>query len=145
MNKHENINNRYSLFYLLPDEIVNLIKEYIPKKFLVFTNKEHYFLYHSLIKPSIRNYESYIHDIIRRDNEFVFQRIINENLQKWLSIKKYYYKNMIFNNYFYFVIYYCIENESDKCRALLNNLSKEQGLCKNLHKKNIIKYIKWKN
>ena len=133
------------LFPNFPIEIINLIKEYIPKKFLVFTNRENYFLYHSLIKQSIRNYESYVHDVIRRDNEFVFQRILNENLQRWINVKKYYYKNMIFNNYLYFIVYYCIENESNKCRELLNSLCKEQGLCKNLYKKNVIKYIKWKN
>jgi len=134
-----------TIFSHLPSEIKNLIKEYIPKKTLVFTNKENYFLYHSLIKQTIANFESYIHDVIRRDNEFVFERIINENLEKWMNIKKYYYKNMVFNNYLYFIVHYCIENDSDKCRAILNKLCKEQGLCKNLHKKNVVKYIKWKN
>jgi c-di-AMP phosphodiesterase-like protein len=139
----EIINN--NLFTVLPNEIIDLIKEYIPKKNLVFTNRENYFSYHSLIKSSIKNYEKYVRDIIRRDNEFVFHLVLKENLFKWINIKKYYYKNMIFNNYLYFISYYSIENESNKCRTILNELCEEQGLCKNLHKKNVIKYIKWKN
>jgi hypothetical protein len=144
MNHKESINNQ-NLFTLLPIEIIYLIKEYIPKKTLVFTNKENYFSYHSLIKTSITNYENYVRDIIRRDNEFVFNLVLNENLYKWQNIKKYYYKNMIFNNYLYFISYYCIENDSTKCRTIFSKLCEEQGLCKNLHKKNVIKYIKWKN
>jgi hypothetical protein len=42
----------------LPPELIRYIKEYIPKKTFVFTNRENYNLYHSLIKPSIKDYES---------------------------------------------------------------------------------------
>ena len=96
----------------LPTELIDIIKEYIPTKSLVFVNKTYYILYHPLIKQYINNYENYIRDVIRRDNEFVFERIVNENFSKWFQIKKYRYKNIIFNNYAYFVINYCIENES---------------------------------
>jgi hypothetical protein len=129
----------------LPTELVDIIKEYIPKKSLVFLNKTYYILYHPLIKQYINNYENYIRDVIRRDNEFVFERIVNENFFKWIQIKKYRYKNIIFNNYAYFVINYCIENESNSCRKIIEDFFKEQGLDKNLHKKNVVKYIRWKN
>ena len=129
----------------LPSELVDIIKEYIPKKSLVFVNKTYYNLHHSLIKQYINNYENFIRDVIRRDDEFVFERIVHENFLKWFQIKKYRYKNIIFNNYAYFVINYCIENESNNCRKIIEDFFKELGLDKNLHKKNIIKYIKWKN
>jgi hypothetical protein len=41
---------------ILPDDIVNLIKEFIPKSLLVFTNRENYNLYHFTIKQYIKNY-----------------------------------------------------------------------------------------
>ena len=129
----------------LPEVVVDLIKEYIPKKTLVFANRENYNLYHSYIFSSIKNYDNYIRDMIRRDNEFVFDKIVRENYNKWNIIKQYRYKNMIFKNYFYFTINYCIENDSDSCRKVTNNFLKEHGLNKNLHKKNIVKYIKWKD
>ena len=129
----------------LPDELVRYIKEYIPKKELVFTNRENYNLYHVLIKPCIKDYESYIRYMIRQDNEFVFKKIIEENYRKWYEIRQYKYKNMIFNNYLYFVINFCIENDSNNCRKVISDFLKEHGLGKNLHKKNVVKYIKWKN
>jgi phosphoribosyl-ATP pyrophosphohydrolase len=129
----------------LPVELVRYIKEYIPKKEFVFTNRENYNLYHILIKPCIKDYESYIRYMIRQDNEFVFKKIIEENYRKWYEIRQYKYKNMIFNNYLYFVINFCIENDSNNCRKVISDFLKEHGLGKNLHKKNVVKYIKWKN
>ena len=129
----------------LPPELIRYIKEYIPKKTFVFTNRENYNLYHSLLKPSIKDYESYIRSMIRQDNEFVFKKIVEENFSKWYEIRQDKYKNMIFKNYLYFVMNFCIENESNNCRKTVLEFLKEHGLGKNLHKKNIVKYIKWKN
>ena len=129
----------------LPPELIRYIKEYIPKKTFVFTNRENYNLYHYLLKPSIKDYESYIRSMIRQDNEFVFKKIVEENFSRWYEIRQYKYKNMIFNNYLYFVMNFCIENESNNCRKTVLEFLKEHGLGKNLHKKNIVKYIKWKN
>ena len=132
-------------FNKLPIELINYIKEFVPKKELVFTNRENYNLYHHLIKPYILDYGSYIRCVIRQDNSFVFNKILNENIDKWYEIKEYRYKNMIFKNYFYFVMHFCIENESENCRKIISDYFKEHGLGKNLHKKNVVKYIKWKN
>jgi hypothetical protein len=129
----------------LPDDVIRYILEYIPLKTLVFTNKKHYNLYHSLIKSSIINYENYIRDTIRRDNSFVFCKIIAENYMKWVSIKKYAYQNIIYANYIYFIVDYCTENQSTRCRNELIEFLKEHGLCQNRHKKNIYKHIRWKN
>lgn len=129
----------------LPQELIDIIKEYIPKHILAFTNKQNYNLYHSFIKKSINMYENYIRDTIRRDNLFVFEFIIKENYKKWINIKNYNYKNIVFNNYISFIIHYCIENESDNCKNFIIYFMKEHGLCKNQHKKNIIKHIRWKN
>jgi hypothetical protein len=129
----------------LPPELIRYIKEYIPKKKFTFTNRENYNLYHPLIKSCIKDYESYLRIMIRQDNEFVFKKILEENYSKWYEIRQYRYKNMIFTNYLYFVMNFCIENESNNCRIFLSDFLKEHGLGKNLHKKNIVKYIKWKN
>jgi hypothetical protein len=129
----------------LPDEIISIIKEYIPHFHLVFVNKQNYKLYHPLIKKYIYNYENYIRDIVREDHSFVFEQILNENYKRWMTIKKYTYKNIIYNNYIYFIISYCIDNQSNNCRIVLVNFLREHGLCQNQHKKNILKNIRWKN
>lgn len=129
----------------LPDDIIKLIKEFIPHNKLVFVNKTFYNLYHHTIKKFIPQYQNYIRDIIRRDNDFVFQKIIQENIDLWLRNKQYRYKNMIFNNYIYFIMNFCIENDSERCREILLDFLSKRDLCRNLHKKNVVKYIKWKN
>lgn len=134
----ENIN-------ILSQDLIMYIKEFIPKKQLVFTNRENYNLYHIFLKQSIQNYENYIRDTIRRDNSFVIEMIIKENFTSWIKICDYMYKNMIFKNYLYFIIHYCIENESTNCRIIIMSFLKQHGFNKNLHKKNIVKYIRWKN
>ena len=129
----------------LPNELIDIIREYIPKKTWIFTNRENYALYHNFLRSSIYNYENYIRDTIRRDNYFVFQQIVAENFKTWWNINSYMYKNMIFKTYLYFTLHYCIENESPNCRNIVLFFLKEHGFDKNLHKKNIVKYIRWKN
>jgi len=129
----------------LPDDLIRYIKDFIPKKNLVFTNRENYNLYHTFLKPCIANYENYIRDTIRRDNFFVIEKIILENFAIWTKINNYMYKNMIFKNYVYFIMHYCIENNSTKCRVVVMDFLQQHGFDKNLHKKNIVKYITWKN
>jgi len=129
----------------LPDNIIDLIKFYIPRQRLVFVNKIFYNLYHHTIKPYIPLYENYIRDMIRRDNYIVLEKILEENIELWLKKTHYTYKNMVFNKYISFIVYYCIENNSDRCREIINDFLTKRNLCINLHKKNVVKYIKWNN
>jgi hypothetical protein len=82
--------------------------------------------------------------MIRQDNDFVFKQLLKENYQRWLNMKKCYYKNCIYSNYITFLESYAIDNESTKCRKLIIDLFQELGLSKNQHKKNVSKYIRWK-
>ena len=129
----------------LPNEIIDLIKEFIPREKLVFVNSGYYKLYHHTIKKYIPLYSNYIRDIIRRDNEYVFEEVVKENIELWFKKKEYFYKNMIFDNYIYFIMNYCIENNSERCRDILIQYLSKRDLCRNLHKKKVVKYIKWKN
>ena len=129
----------------LPQDIIIIIKEYIPKKIFIFTNRVNYNLYHSLLKPYVSNIENYIRNIVKFDYSFIFQKVLRENFKKWMEIKNYRYKDMIFSDYFHFIFNYCIENESSNCRKGILDFLKEHGLNKNLYKKKLIKYIKWKN
>jgi len=128
----------------LPKELIDIIKEYIPKHILAFLNKQNYVLYHSFVRSKIPMYENFIRDTIRRDHVFVFEFIVNENINKWINNKNYNYKNMVYSNYLTFVTQFCIDNNSDKCKNFFVSFLKEHDLCKNLNKKNIIKHIRWK-
>jgi hypothetical protein len=143
--KNENINIFYHI-NKLPFFIVNEINKYISEEKLIFVNREKYITRHHLIRykiPSIK-FENYIRTIVYRDFDFVFQQIVQENYLKWFEIKEYTYKNATYKNYVYFIKGFCIENNSEKCRIFLNDFLEKLGLCKNQHKKNIIKHIRWK-
>jgi hypothetical protein len=112
--------------------------------------KDHYFNseFHNNCKilkctPDLE-FENYIRSTVRRDHPFVFQQILDENYKKWFTIKRYEYRNVIYMNYVYFLISYCIDNDSPKCKMILTQLLEELGFSKNQYKKNITKSIRWK-
>jgi len=131
----------------LPFEIQQEILNYIPTIYLLFTNKQMYLQHHYLVKKNIpkEQYENYIRDTIRRDNDFVFFQLMKENQERWIHLKRYTYKSTIFSNYLYFVLEYCIQNNSDHCKNIIKNFLKESGLSKNQHKKNTHTNIRWIN
>jgi hypothetical protein len=140
------ITNIFYYINKLPIDLVNEIEKYISYKNSIFINKQKYIINHHVIKnliPKIK-FEQYIRSIIYRDFDFVFNRILEENYLKWFEIKQYIYKNTIYKNYIYFIKFFCIENNSEKCRIILINFLDKFGLCKNQHKKNINKHIIWK-
>jgi hypothetical protein len=132
---------------MLPHELINVIYTYIPIKVLMFLNKKLYIKNHGLLRKHIMKdqYENYIREMIRRDNDFVFSMLIHENFEKWLFFKKYAYKLTLFSNYIYFLLEYSIENESENCKQIINNYIIKSGLSKNQHKKNTSKNIRWTN
>lgn len=130
----------------LPCDLIILIKSFLPKTCLIFLNNYYYKKYHYLIKKIIdkNNFENYIRDTIRRDNNFVFYQILMDFHKNFSKIKKYVYKNIMYQNYFYFLTDYCIKNNSERSRNTLNDFLRVQGLCQNRHKKNTFIHIRWK-
>jgi hypothetical protein len=130
----------------LPEQLISIIYSYIPKIVTTFLTKEYYLRDHHLIRNFVDKIkiEQYIRCMVRQDNDFVFKQLLVENYKRWLDMKKYYYKESIYNNYVNFLESYAIDNGSSKCRKIIQELFEEQGLSKNQHKKNTVKYIRWK-
>ena len=132
----------------LPHELVSIIHSYVPPITTLFWSKLLYNANHILLQQYIathnKNIEEYIRTIIRKDHEFVFSQLLVDNLQRWLNLKNYFDKDCIYLNYLVFLKSYCIDNDSKKCKELLQHTLDKLGLSKNQHKKNLIKYIKWK-
>lgn len=138
------INDFFKNIDKLPLELVYVIDSYIPTKVKMFLNKKLYIQNHNYIITDFidkKQIENYIRVTIRQDNDFSFKLLLEENIHKWLKIKKYLYKDAIFMNYVYFLQAYCDEHESNKCGKLILQKLDELGLLKNQHKKNIVKYI----
>jgi hypothetical protein len=136
----KNVNN-------LPYELIDIIYEYLPKSVTIFLTKKNYLQEHYLIIKKYINgerIENYIRTMIRQDNDFVLRQLLVENYRRWLNMTKCYYKTCIYTNYITFLESYAIDNESIKCRKLIIDFFEELGLRKNQHKKNVIKYIRWK-
>jgi len=130
----------------LPDVLIDIIKTYLQNKSKVFLNKENYLQYHDIIRNLVpkTQMENYIRDMLRRDNDFVFNQILRENFKRWVQIKHYVHKQVIYCNYIFFVKDYCIQHYSPKCRQIVNDLLVEEGLSKNQYKNNIHKNKRWK-
>jgi hypothetical protein len=131
----------------LPEVLVDIIQTYVPDLVVLFLNKTKYYKHHYLVTEHIINngeMENFIRATIRQDNDFVFMQLLKENFRRWLIMKNYYYKNCIHSNYIVFLESYAIDNESTRCRKIISTFFSEQGLSKNQHKKNAIKYIRWR-
>jgi hypothetical protein len=130
----------------LPDEIKNIVWEYIPLVTKAFVTKENYLKYHNLMFSSSLQKDSYIRDMIKRDNDFVFNQLMNDYYYRWIKIKNYLYNNSIYLNYIYFIRDYCVEQESTKCKNVVDHYFEINGISKNQHKKNSKRDIsrRWK-
>ena len=129
----------------LPNDICNIIFDYVKDEEKIFVNKKYYNNYHYLLKDKInrKNYDNYVRDIIRTNSSFVLNQLLIENHERWLVKKKRIHKNVIYNNYIDYLIGLCMYYESTKCRELINNFYDNKGLSKNLHKKNRNNNKRW--
>ena len=133
----------------LPVEIKKYIFLYIDNNTLIWINKDYYKKYHkNLINSSNirknKNEYSFIRHIIKKDYAFVFEENLLENFNKWILKKKIYHGYLIYANYIYFLLNYCIEEKSPKCKNILVETMKSKGLYHNIKNKQIYKIIRYK-
>lgn len=132
----------------LPNEIVSIIESYVPETRKLFWSKALYEANHKLLLQYLsihnKNIEEYIRSIIRRDHDFVFSRLLVDNFDRWSNLRNYLNKDCIYMNYLVFLNSYCLDFDSQKCLQLLKPIIDKLGFSKNQHKKNLIKYIKWR-
>jgi hypothetical protein len=128
----------------LPDELIKVIYDFLPRFILANLSKKNYIKYHLYISKRIINYDSFIRSCIRNENDMVFYYNVIENNKKWLNKKKYIYNNNIFANYGFFLMHFCIEQKADKCKNILCDFWEQHGLCQNRHKKIVSKHIRWR-
>lgn len=139
-------NKIYTNIDKLPLELVDIIYEYIPIRVTMFLTRDNYIMNHNLVYNYINksNIELYVRYMVRRDYDFIFNKLLNDNHMRWINMKQYLYQKCVYNNYLQFLISYCTEQQSEKCKSLIEELLKELGLDKNQHKKKKIRYIRWK-
>lgn len=130
---------------LLPEVILSKIKEYIPVQYLVDLNRDYYDLYSSENRKFIQGsyFNSYIRDVVRKDNSFVLDYVMKEYSTTWNKNKKYNYDNSSYSSYSEFLKQYSLDKNSQKCNNLLSDSIKNNTSVKQ-HKKVHSKNNRWK-
>lgn len=126
----------------LPEELVNIIFSFIPIKELYLTNKFYWNLNYDIdYKYKLKS--SYWRNIIRNDNNFVFNRYLHKALPYFLKEKRVIYKSQIYPRKIELVNYLInFIFDSQKCKIVLDNIMKENRL---VFKKIRVKLNKWSN
>ena len=124
-------------------DILEYIKDFLPLENIVCLNRTNYMNHHHVLYKHIYNYEKYVRYMIRKDYDYVVERILNENFNRWYSMKKYFYKHMIFYTYLNFLIEYANEHESMKSKNIIENMLRS-NLGEKRHKKTRVIFNRWK-
>ena len=127
---------------LLPEDLVRIIKSYIPIKFLRLTNKYYWNKCYD-ISYETKLQSSYWRFILRNDNDFVFNNYISRASSYFLKEKKIIYKSQVYPRRLELVNYLInFIFDSQKCKITLENYMKNNRL---VFKKIRVKLNKWSN
>ena len=76
--------------------------------------------------------------LFRLDNNFIFNLLIEENLNRWLKPNnRYSFNNIIFKDHLNYIQLYYNKYNSNKCKNILYEYLKNSGMHKKWHKNNI--------
>lgn len=127
---------------LLPEDLVNIIFSYIPRKTLVLTNKYYWKMNYKESYDS-KLQASYWRFILRNDFSFIFEEYISNSLSYFLKEKKTIYKSQIYPRKLELVNYLInFTFDSQKCKIVLDKIMKNKRLG---FKKIRVKLNKWSN
>lgn len=131
------------LIQTLPIELLDIIFSYIPEHKKAHLNKKYFKKYHYLLKNYIINNrtEDYIRNMIKRDCDFIFSRLLEENYNKWKKMSNYYYNSYEFYNYICFLCYFCEENDAVNCKNIIHDYLKNNNIIKNPNKMRLISLV----
>lgn len=147
-NNFSNLNKDNDIIYNikeLPDDIKKYIFDFLPNNKIKCLNKTLYNLtYPKNIPLHLKiSFETYIRKVIVDDYDFIFTVLIKNNLNRWVSMKKYIYERMIFKNYIHFLRYFSQEKNSKNCLKVINEIIDNSGLNIKQHKNIINRNIIW--
>ena len=126
----------------IPQELHNIIFEYIPQQELIFINRTSYDLHHHLLYKKV-HFDNYVRDMIRKDLDCIMKRLVDEYNLRWVKDKKYRYKTSTYKNYATYLLNLSIEYNATRCRNVIREHYKNKGLSKNLYKKNNNNNKRW--
>ena len=102
----------------LPEDIIGVIKEFLPVQTIIWLSKTNYIHYRCTIGVPY-SFDSYIRRVIRNDYHFILQTQFNRNYKRWGEHSPWYYKNYTLPSYLDYLNFLCIEHNSQKCREIV--------------------------
>jgi len=113
----------------LPEEILDIIYDYVPKRVKCLLSSENYKKYNIHHFEYLKNtvygnhlklnkrfsFDTYVRRLIKNDMYYVFGFVLKNNMKQWCKIKKTRYKNFNYKSKLLFYSFYCIECKSNKC------------------------------
>ena len=109
----------------LPEDILRIIKDFLPIKTVYVVNKSSFFTHYPKI---IENYtikdaifKKYIRTIIRNDCSLQLSILLEKNFDKWFNHDKWIYNYSTFPNYAIFIKEDAIKYNSTRCKEIINN------------------------
>ena len=127
---------------LLPEDLVNIIKSYIPINFLNLTNKYYWEKSFDMTYNTKLN-SAYWRYVLRNDIDFIFNRYLRNASPYFLKEKRIIYKSKIYPRRLELVNYLInFIFGSQKCKIILDNFMKTRRL---VFKKIRVKLNKWSN
>ena len=154
-----------TIFQYLPDDCLNIIKQYLPNKFKIILEKknlvEYIYSFLPIIDRMLINRQNYYDissqiiipyekedklmiELVKKNTMIGVEKYITrEKIERLIKKKKYYYKSLVFSNLFSLLEYICIEKQYTLLREYLLKILENNKLDKNKHKKKIYKNIIW--
>ena len=130
-----------NLYEILPQELIDIIWNYIPMSCRALLTKEEYEKYHEeYILSNIRNYGGFIRYVIRENMYYVFKIHLNY-YNTWKAKRSWKYQRQIFCDFADYVYFY--STKYPRIHYLLKEFENQKR--KNKHRKMKSKYITWTN
>ena len=125
---------------VLNDDVIGVIKSFLPKEIRVWMSKDDYVANHSVIKHMIpaNRYDQYIHDVIDKDHSFVFTQILREQFDKFHNWKHFEKNGNRHHSYLTYLRDRCLEKKSMKCACAIDNFADVKGFSPNWYKRRSI-------
>ncbi len=122
---------------VLNDDVIGVIKSFLPRETRVWLTKEDYLANHSVVKQMIptNRYDQYIHDVIERDHSFVFTQILREQFDKFHKWKNFEKNGNRHHSYLTYLRDKCVEHNSFKCACAIDDFANVKGFSQNWYKR----------
>ena len=125
---------------VLNEDVISVIKSFLPRETRVWLSREDYIADHSVIKQMIpaNRYDQYIHDVIKHDHSFVFTQILREQFDKFHKWKGFEKNGDRHHSYLTYLRDKCVEKNSFKCAGAIDDFAEVKGFSPNWYKRRSI-------